>query len=401
MEQPQAAVPLLLAVIVLVAVVAGVIIFILRRIPGDKKTAATQATAQTDAARIKADYAQAGLPVKSSFFSAPSVTGMLSGVAFTHKVVPGGRNSPPRIELSARSALGGDFAIRREGGTENFFKSIGFAGEAQTGDAEFDREFYLAGSAREYVQALFSDAQNRDAVRALFTLGFDGVELRDAAVTASRSRHAQLLELGALRSALQQFAALRTTPSAMQVAIQGIGGINTRHISTACAIVLGVAVAGFMATTVLLEPMVDGQFAMFVDSWRPALIVYGLLFSATLLLLRGRANAPREFVMVALLGLPSIWVAGVSGAMIANQVLDPSPPRTVRVVLLRHYASKGKNTTYHFVFPPWGKRRSDVNIVVPHDLYRRATRNQTWILQTRAGRFGYEWVDTLEPKPNT
>ena len=118
MEQPHIALFLLVVAIVILVVVAGSIIFILRRFLGHKKTVATQATAQTDAEEIKAAYAQAGLPVKSSFFSSPSVTGTLSGIAFTHKIVPGGRNSPPHIELSARSTLRGDFAIRREGGTE-------------------------------------------------------------------------------------------------------------------------------------------------------------------------------------------------------------------------------------------------------------------------------------------
>jgi len=399
MEQPHIALFLLVVAIVILVVVAGSIIFILRRFLGDKITVTT---AQTDAEEIKAAYAQAGLTVNSSFFSSPSVTGTLSGVAFTHKIVPGGRNSPPRIELSARGALRGDFAIRREGESESFFKSIGIAGEAQTGDAAFDGEFYLAGTSREYVQALFSDAQNRDAVRALFALGLDSVELHDGELTATRSRGpAQLLAVDALRTAVEQFAALRTTPSAMQVAIQGIGGIKTRHINTVSATALGVAVAAFMATTVLLAPMVDGQFGIFADSWRIALIVYVPLVLVTLLLLRGRANAPKELLIVALLGLPSIWVGAVSGAMFANQYLDPSPAQTVRVVLLRYYASRGKNTSYHFVFPPWRKRRSDVNIVVPVDIYEKAKKNQTWILRTRAGRYGYEWIDTLAPKPNT
>ncbi len=398
MEQPQVALFLLLAAIVLVVVVAGLIIFILRRFPRYNKYAAAQASAQTDAEEIKAAYAQAGLPVKSSLFSSPSVTGTHSGIAFTHKIVPGGRNRPPQAELSARSALRGEFSIRREGGTEGFFKSIGFAGEAQTGDTEFDRTFYLAGISPEYIRALFSDAQNRDAVRALFALEFDRVELRDGRITAVRRRHAQLLELDVLRSALDQFAALRTTPSAMQVAIQGIGGIATRQIDTGCAIAFGVAVAGFMATTFLLEPMVDGQFAMFEDTWHLALVAYLPLFVATLVALRGRANAPKELLMIAVFGLPSLWVAAVSGAMLANQYLDSSPPQTVRVLLLRLYASRGKNTSYHFVFPPWRKRRSNVNIVVPIDIYRKAKRNQTWVLQTRAGRFGYEWIDTLAPQ---
>jgi hypothetical protein len=399
LEQPRIALLVLLAAIVITVVVAGLVIFILRRIPGTRKPAAAQRDATADAERIKAEYAQAGLQVKSSFLSSPSVSGTLSGIAFTQKILPGGRNSPPRVALSARCALRGDFSVRREGGSESFFKSIGFAGEAQTGDAAFDREFYLAGRSRDYIQALFGDAQNREAVRVLFALGLDSLELNDGELTAIRGRPPQFLELSALRSALEQFAALRTTPAALQVAMHGIGGVRTRSIDTACLGALGVAAGGFMATIHLLEPMVDGQFAMFADSWRSALIVYGLLVAATLLLLRGRANAPRELLMIALVGLPSLWVGGVGAAMLANQYLDPSPPRTVRAALLRHYATHGKNTSYHFVFRSWRRARSDVNIVVPLEIYRKAAANQTWVLETRAGRFGYEWIDSLEPTP--
>lgn len=397
MEHSSHAPFLLLAAIV---VAVGLIIFVLRRMPGDRKYSAAQSASSTDLERIKAEYAQAGLTVKTSFFSSPSVSGTLSGIAFTHKIVPDGRNSPPHVELSARSALRGEFSVRGEGSSEGFFKSIGFAGEAQTGDAAFDREFYLAGVSREYVQALFSDAQNRAAVRRLFALGFDRVELQDGEIAATRSRHAQLLELNLLREALEQLSTLRTTPSAMQVAMQGLGGIRTRHVNAACTVAIGIALTAFISTTFLLEPMLDGQLAMFADSWRPAVIAYGVLVGATLLLLRGRANAPRELVMIALLGLPALWIGGVSSAMLANQYLDSSPPQSFRVTLLRHYVSRGKNTSYHFVFASWRKSGAQVKITVPQAIFRKAAPGQSWVLETRAGRFGYEWIDNLEPQPN-
>lgn len=397
MEHSSIASFLLVAAIV---VAVGLLMLVLRRIPAVRRFRAAQSASSTDRERIEAEYAQAGLPVRSSMFSAPSVSGTLSGVGFGQKLVQGSRNSPPHVELSMRSALRGEFSVRSEGSSEGFFKSIGFADEAQTGDADFDREFYLAGVSREYLRALFSEAQNRAAVRKLFALGFDRVELQDGELTATRSRHAQLLELNVLREALEQLSALRTTPSALQVAMQGLGGIRTRHVNTACTAAFGVAGTAFMAATLLLEPMVDGQFALFADSWRPALILYGALVGVTLLVLRGRANAPLELVMIALLGLPALWVGGVSAAMLANQFFDPSPPQPVRSALLRYTVSRGKHTSYHFVFASWRKGGGKVAITVPYDIFRKAAPNQTWVLQTRAGRFGYEWIDTLEPQPD-
>lgn len=398
MEQPGVALSILLAVIVVAIVVGGLIIFILRRIPAYRRARDNGLSAAADGERIKAEYAQAGLSVTSGFFSGPNVSGALAGMHFTHRIVPGGRNSPPRVELSTPSSLRGEFSVRREGGREGFFKAIGFAGEAQTGDAAFDREFYLAGVSRDYVQAMFSDAQNRDAVRALFALGFDSVELQDGQLTAARSGQAQLLALSTLRAALEQLAALHTTAGAMQVSMQGLGGLRTRHVDKLCTGIMGVAITAFMATLYFLEPMVDGQFAMFLDSWRVALIAYGALVAVLLLLLRGRANAPRELLMIALVGLPATWAGGVSAAMLVNQYFDPSPPQTVHVLLVRHYVTHGKNRAYHLVFWPWGKRPGNVDIAVPPEIYRKAVPNQMWALQTRAGRFGYEWVDTLEPQ---
>jgi len=398
LEQPGVALSILLLAIVVAIVVGGPIIFILRRIPGYRRARDQGLAAAADGERLKAEYAQAGLAVKSGFFSGLSVSGTLSGMRFSHRIVPGGRNSPPRVELSTQSPLRGEFAVRREGGSESFFKAIGFAGEAQTGDAAFDREFYLGGVSRDYVQALFSDAENRDAVRALFALGFDSIELQEGQLTAARRAQTQLLELSALRDALAQLAALRTTASAMQVAMQGLGGLRTRHVDAACMTAMGVAITAFMGTLHFLEPMVDGQFAMLIDSWRAALIIYGVLVALSLLLLRGRANAPRELLMIALIGLPSVWIGGTSTATLANQYLDPSPPQTVRVLLVRHYETRGKDRSYHLVFQPWGKRHRNVDIAVPLEIYRKAAPQQMWVLETRAGRFGYAWVDTLEPQ---
>lgn len=319
MEYPNVALALLVIAIVLLVVFAGGIIFFLRRSPSYKAGPAKGTTAE-DAERLKAEYAQAGMPVKSSFFSSPSVTGSLSGVAFVHKVIPGGRNSPSRAVVTARSGMRGQFAVRREGGSEGFFKSIGFAGEVQTGDANFDREFYLLGSSREYVAAMFSDVQNREAVRAIFGLGFDHLELYDGEITASRERHAQLIELKAVGSVLEQLAALRTTPGAQQVAMQGSGGITLRQINTVCAAAAGVAVAALMGILYLLDPMVGGQLAIYEETWRPALYVYVPLVLLAVLALRGRPAAVKELSLVALIGLPGLWGSGAGLATLANQV---------------------------------------------------------------------------------
>jgi len=172
--------------IALLVVIAGPILFFVRRSGAYKKHVA----AKEDADRVLAEYQEAGMLSTGSKFldqvkflvkKGVGVEGEVSGLHFNHQVIPGsiGRHShsPPSITLTADSNLQGTFTVRREGKADSLFKSIGFAGEAQTGDPDFDSEFYLLSPSRKYVQAMFSAEKNRDAVRSLFEAGFDRVEL--------------------------------------------------------------------------------------------------------------------------------------------------------------------------------------------------------------------------------
>jgi hypothetical protein len=53
------------------------------------------------------------------------------------------------------------------------------------------------------------------------------------------------------------------------------------------------------------------------------------------------------------------------------------------------------------VFSGWRKSDGAVHVVVPLEIYRKARDKQSWRLETRAGRFGYAWIDSLEPLPKT
>ena len=70
MEQPGVALSILLLAIVVAIVVGSLIISILRRIPGYRRARDQGLAAAADGERVKAEYAQAGLAVKSGFFSA-------------------------------------------------------------------------------------------------------------------------------------------------------------------------------------------------------------------------------------------------------------------------------------------------------------------------------------------
>ena len=183
----------------------------------------------------------------------------------------------------------------------------------------------------------------------------------------------------------------------MRVAMQGLRGISTAQIQAGVAVAALVAVGTYLATMTWLDPMIDGSFALYEDSWRHGLVACVLLLVASVFVLRGRAAAAQELAMIALLG-PLLWAGGAGLATVANQYLDQSPPQTVRVPLLRRYATSARTPSYHFVFPYWGSGRGNVDIAVPFDVYERGHEKQTWVLQARAGRYGYSWIDELAPQ---
>jgi len=135
---------------------------------------------------IEAEYLRAGLEVASTpVHGEPVVSGTLQGVPF---VLTATITNPKMTMLTVPSEHGSDFQISREGSRD------------------------LSG--RDLVESTFPDARSRDAVRALFLLGFDTVESRGGKLRAIRHLNAALLPLGKLQALVKHLAVLRTMPNA-------------------------------------------------------------------------------------------------------------------------------------------------------------------------------------------
>jgi len=201
MENPRVALFLFGAAVVLLVVVAGSIILILRMIPAYKSATAKGVAEKEHAEQVNANYLRAGFRVRKGFFVVESVTGVLAGVMFTQKAYSGSRNVFPSVEVSVPSALRGEFTITR-----------GSTVEGKTGDAEFDGNFYLRGSPRDFVQTVFGNARNRDAVLVLFRKGFDRVTLAGGKVFAEKMHERHLIDLPVVTDAVARLAELCNTP---------------------------------------------------------------------------------------------------------------------------------------------------------------------------------------------
>ena len=135
---------------------------------------------------IEAEYLRMGLTVASTpVRGEPVVSGTLQGVPF---VLEATFTDPRRTVIAVPSEAGPDFEITRYGSRDS--------------------------SGRDLVEAMFPDEKVRGAVRGLFGLGFDTVELHGGRLRATRHVTVGLLPPGQLLAVIGHLAVLRTMPGA-------------------------------------------------------------------------------------------------------------------------------------------------------------------------------------------
>ncbi len=120
------------------------------------------------------------------------------GRTFTARYIPGGKNTPPTLRITAsvdevadaapagayREGARGHLAVRpaiimrRETRNDRFGKRLGLNREIQTGDAPFDEAVYLeTDSPEEDVRLTLAGEGVHEAVRKLLTSGVSRVQL--------------------------------------------------------------------------------------------------------------------------------------------------------------------------------------------------------------------------------
>jgi hypothetical protein len=320
---------------------------------------------------IETEYGRAGFEVTTSrVHGGPVVKGTFEGTPFVLTASPGANTTPAMTVISVPRAPGGSFSVTREGSRD------------------------LSG--RDFLEPVFPDAKARDAVRALFLLGFDTVNGRGENLSAIRNRKTGVLDLGSLRSAVEQLAVIRSTPNR---------AVATWAAPEAGSVwIMGVSLALLFAGFILLDqankgtqPFADGAAAM-MDVWPAAAAACLALVALAMGLLRGRPLARGELSLVIFAALPGLCLGGAGAAMIANQHLDES--------VLRERHTQVEERDYrkrvpHVILAPWRAGNGSVAIEVSTGTHKNLKKGQHWIMRTRAGWLGYEWVESAQPVPST
>ncbi|MDX6765672.1 MAG: hypothetical protein SFU85_02670 [Candidatus Methylacidiphilales bacterium] len=295
------------------------------------------------------------------------------------------------------------FKLTEEGGTDRFFKWLGFSSEMQTEDEEFDRHIYVACDHRELPQFLKQDVAARKAVCRLFRRGIhsistDGSYLwvyQKGSIVPNEEDLEDLSTLGKL---------LKKVPDS---ALQFLQDPFFHKAFIAESLTWGIALygaPGLIELSLLPHPL--------YLSWMPVLGM-GLLLSAVLFLLLmlflalflgGSSRTHRiivESALLLLIGLPWTGAELVSDANIAFDN-RPAEIRHARITEKYTRITRGRRgsrkVSYYFRLEfeaEASKVRIPEQMVVGRGLYNEGGEGKAVEIHIRPGRFNFPWMEQI------
>jgi hypothetical protein len=134
---------------------------------------AIKTNAQESAALKKLSPFLPGTMPKFSF--SPTYTGDYEGLKFNIVIMPGGRNSPPRLQIWLVKNASFRLRIYKENILTLWAEKIGLVRELKTGDPGFDADFLIFSSNDQQALTYLSNAANKENIRKIFNYGFSSL----------------------------------------------------------------------------------------------------------------------------------------------------------------------------------------------------------------------------------
>lgn len=320
---------------------------------------------------VEAAYRAAGFIVSTSrLHGGLEVRGTLTGMPFELRANPGSRYQTPFVMVSVPSTLAREFTLTREGSQD------------------------LSGG--DLVESTFPDAKSREAVRALFGLGFETVAHGRGSLSAIRHFKPAPPEPGALRAVIEQLAVLCAMPGPRSEAAKPVSALGQTLLGLGGGVLL---LGGFALALVADRATHSLTEGMPAQVWLAAAVACIALTVLAQRLLRGRPNAGTLLFAFIGLVLPSLAAAAWGAAMLVNEHFDQSAARERPAEGgLPERIRRGSEYRYFVDIGPLreGGPRTTIEVSGAH---RNAKAGQRWIVRTRAGRLGFEWVESARPAP--
>jgi hypothetical protein len=337
----------------------------------------------------------------SSLESGKTIAGEHDGTAYEVYYFAGGKNAPPLLTLSVPCPSEGRFKITKESGFDRFFKRHGITNEVQTFDKSFDDDYFIQSDTLDFVRQFFQPPEKRQAVRAVFELGYTLVEHdgKVMKITFSPFRPKDDLPPEFVTGAVAQLRELATNiPVVPPTPAPDMGAWKTKRVVAFAVPIFGdliglpLIILGFV-----LYPPLDG-FSIFLDSLKYSLPLLLIFLWLAVKLIRGRSTSHHELIAVGVLALIGFPLAGMGLETFLNGRLDSSQPSSHTVVVIDKYISRSnKSKDYNLVLESWRTGRQSETLEVSSRDYERVVLTQTEVqIETKPGRFGFEWRVSYE-----
>lgn len=363
----------------------------------------------------------AALGVKdSSVNMEATVTAELDGLPYRFRRKDARKYDPERFVLTVETPAeaGGSLLIRKETIVDRYLMRARISVELQTGDAEFDRTWYIESETSEFARLFFADSGKREAVRGIAAAGFSDVKLvatgTEVTVTASTdSPGDQFYEQPErIKDVVRRMR--RLTQSLPEVCERResagrAGSATTPKITRAVDAALWIALAAAIAIQMFWmngtvwvsgNNVLDlgGMFEASLKISLPLVIAYLWL---AVRVLRGRSSSHKELLFhggVAIIAIP--WA--VFGSMdLIDTALDFSQivSHKTHLVDVQEYFGT-RSTTYVAEVESWREGVKTEKIKIhgwTYDLlYPRKAQHPVVTVGTRPGVLGFEWFVNVE-----
>lgn len=323
--------------------------------------------------------------------------GKLDNVEYTYIYHAGSRNSPPFFKITIPCTSLGSFKLSRESSMDRFFKRFGLNAEIQTGDPEFDDQFYITTNDTAWTRLTLHSRSKRRAALDIASEGFNEIRATGKILTAKcsplRSKE-QITKAKIERIASRLIELSKELPPAGSVP----RNIEDSNWKLKRGVVFGLALMSVMGGGALL--------ALGIVNYRPMdffpLFLYTLKYSLPLLIgflilsimfLRGRASSHREFIFILIITLTGFPLLGLGLGVYLNGYLDHTQEMVIETEVLNKTISRSDNSTsYYAIVRSWRRPGTEKIRVNSEDYRKLRPRDSELIVVTQGGRYGFEWI---------
>jgi hypothetical protein len=331
--------------------------------------------------------------------SGSTYRGELDDQIYHYQYYAGSKNNPSYLKVWVECESSGEFVLGKESKFDAISKQLGIAIEIQTGDVQFDKDFYIQTDSIEFTTNYFFNLDKRESVRKLYDMEYNllshngkTMEIMISPFPIGKLKNSIIIE-----EAVHNLSVLsRDVPTDYyQPRILGTHAWKAKRniVYTISGLSIGIGFAGIYWGLEMYPPL-DGM-VMFFYSLRTSVPAFILFIVISVTLLKGRSSSHKELLVTFFMTLFGFPMSGFGGLIVMNGYMDKSETIYHEArVNGRRYSKSKDSTSYYVSLVSWRPDREIEEIKVSYSTYKKVKSGESVMhIGTRKGDHGFEWVE--------